>query len=195
MLKDPGQTTDIANKKPEIANKLSQAIENWRTQVLIELPQTDTRPFTIGAPGFSFSQIPARDGIATGNIKRSANSPNCTFFTNWTNINDSIYWPVEVLTSGDYQVQLYYTCPAADVGSTIKLSFGNNHLVSEIKEAHNPQLKGMENDRILRTQSYVKDFKKINMGTITLEKGKGILALKALKIPETQVMDFRLLMF
>ncbi|MDX1285576.1 MAG: sulfatase-like hydrolase/transferase, partial [Draconibacterium sp.] len=195
MTNDPGQTTDIADKKPEDAKQLSHALETWKNDVLSELPETDERPFTIGASGFSFSQIPARDGTATGEIERSDNSPNCTFFTNWININDSIYWPVEVLQSGNYEVELYYTCPAEDVGSTIQLSIGKSKITTQITEAHNPPLKGMENDRILRTQSYVKDFKKINIGQIQLEKGKGILCLKALGIPGTQVMDFRLLMF
>lgn len=53
----------------------------------------------------------------------------------------------------------------------------------------------MENDRIVRTQSYVKDWKKISFGEIQLEKGKGKLTLKALEMPGSQVMDFRLLMF
>jgi hypothetical protein len=33
------------------------------------------------------------------------------------------------------------------------------------------------------------------MGTIQLEKGKGTLSLKAIDIPGSQAMDFRLLMF
>jgi len=164
-------------------------------EVLTELPENDNRPFTIGAPGFSFSQIPARDGIATGNIERSDNSPNCTFFTNWKSMEDSIYWPVEVLESGNYEVELYYTCTKENIGSTLQLGFNKSKLQFKISEAHNPPLKGMENDRVLRTQSYVKDFKKIKIGQMQLEKGQGTLSLKALDIPGKQAIDFRLLMF
>jgi hypothetical protein len=163
--------------------------------VLTELPETDNRPFTIGDPDFDFSQIPARDGIASGEIERSDNSPNCTYFTNWVNPTDSIYWPSEVLENGTYTVDLYYTCPPEDVGSTVQISFGKNVLSGKITEAHNPPEKGMENDRILRTQSYVKDWKKVSFGEIQLEKGKGNLTLKALEMRGSQVMDFRLLMF
>jgi len=35
----------------------------------------------------------------------------------------------------------------------------------------------------------------LNIGTIHLDKGKGELSLKALDIPGSQVMDFRLMMF
>jgi hypothetical protein len=43
-------------------------------------------------------------------------------------------------------------------------------------------------------EGYVKDFKKLNIGTINLKKGKGLLTLKATEIPGSQVMDFRLLL-
>jgi arylsulfatase A-like enzyme len=195
MKNDPGQTKNIASENPDIAKRLSIALQKWKKDVLTELPDKDERAFTLGHPDHSFSQIPARDGTASGEIKRSDNSPNCTFFTNWINENDSIFWPVEVLTNGKYEVELYYTCPAEDVGSTIQLSFGKSKITTEILEAHDPPLKGMENDRVLRTQSYVKDFKRVLMGNIQLEKGKGTLSLKAIDIPGSQAMDFRLLMF
>jgi hypothetical protein len=53
----------------------------------------------------------------------------------------------------------------------------------------------MENDRDQRGESYVKDFIPLEMGTIYLQRGKGELTLKALDIPGSQVMDFRLMMF
>jgi hypothetical protein len=186
---------DIAAEKPEVIKELTMALEKWKNDVLSELPESENRPFTIGDPNFTFSQIPARDGTATGDIERSDNSPNCTFFTNWINKNDSIYWPVEVLEGGTFEVEIYYTCTPEDLGSTFQLCFGEHQLTGKITEAHDPPLKGMENDRTLRTQSYVKDFRKVSIGTIQLEKGKGNLTLKALEIPGSQVMDFRLLMF
>jgi arylsulfatase A-like enzyme len=195
MINDPGQREDVSNKFPEMFDQLNEALNAWKNNVLTELPEKDNRPFTIGDTDFDFSQIPARDGIASGEIKRSDTSPNCTYFTNWVNPTDSIYWPAEVLESGTYTVDLYYTCPPEDLGATVQISFGKNVLTGEITEAHDPPEKGMENDRILRTQSYVKEWKKISFGKIQLEKGKGNLTLKALDMPGSQVMDFRLLMF
>ena len=195
MENDPGQNIDIASENPEIVEQLSKVKEKWQNEVLTELPETDNRAFPIGHPDYNFSQIPARDGIESGEIQRSDNSPNCTYFTNWINEIDSISWPVEVIKGGTFEVELFYTCPPKDVGSTIQLSFGKNKLIGKIIEAHDPPQKGMENDRVLRTQSYVKDFKRISFGTIQLDEGKGILTLKALEIPGSQAMDFRLLMF
>jgi hypothetical protein len=53
----------------------------------------------------------------------------------------------------------------------------------------------MENDRHLRQESYVKDFRPLALGKMHLEKGVGKLVIKATDIPGSQVMDLRLLMF
>ena len=194
MINDPGQHNDVSEKHPEITKQLSEAKEKWKNEILSELPETDTRTFTIAHPDFTWTQIPARDGKAHGNIQRSNRYPNCSFFTNWTNVNDSITWEVEAMADGDFEATIYYTCPTEDVGARFELRFGKENLISTIAEAHNPPLTGMENDRDPRIESYVKDFKPLRMGTIHLNKGMGILTLKAVEIPGKQVMDFRLLM-
>ena len=81
------------------------------------LKKADDRPFTVGYREFPITTLPARDGVPHGGVKRSASAPNCSFFTNWTNTRRPITWDVEVATPGRYEVVLYYTCPAADVGA------------------------------------------------------------------------------
>ena len=192
---DPGQYSDVADQFPDVLASLQATRSKWEAEVLPELPAEDSRTFPLGHPDFQSTQIPARDGKAHGNIKRSNRWPNCSFFTNWTAREDKITWEVEVVEAGDFDVELFYTCPAGDVGSEIVLSCGGASLTSVIGEAHDPPLLGMENDRYERVESYVKDFKAMKMGKIRLEKGKAELALQAKKIPGDQVMDFRLLMF
>ncbi len=194
MQNDPRQATDISARMPAIARQLIQAKETWKRQVLSELPERDLRPFPVGHPDYGLTQLPARDGIGHGNITRSNRFPNCSFFTNWISLEDSITWDIEVLADGDYQVELYYTCPAEDVGSTLELSFGQAKLTGAILESHDPPLQGMENDRVLRGESYVKDFRPFTLGTIHLTKSTGVLTLRAPRMPGSQVMDFRLMM-
>jgi hypothetical protein len=194
MQNDPGQTLDISAEKPEIKRQLTQAKEKWEKEVYSELQKKDNRTFPIGHADYKFTQIPARDGVPHGNILRSNRHPNCTFFYNWTSTSDSITWEAEVLADGDFEVEIFYTCPAKDVGSTFELNCGNEKVVSKITEAHDTPLTGMENDRDPRIESYVKDFKPLTIGTIHLTKGKSILTLKATDIPGSQVMDFRLMM-
>jgi arylsulfatase A-like enzyme len=193
MENDPGQLKDVSEKFPEISKQLVQAKSDWEAEVLSELPETDDRPFTIGHPDYPITLIPARDGIGHGNIRRSNRFPNDSYFTRWTSTSDSITWKVEVLADGDFEVEIYYTCPPEDAGSVIELSIAGENLTGIVSVAHDPPLQGTEHDRVERMESYVKDFKPMNLGTIHLKKCRNFLTLKALEIPNSQVMDLRLL--
>src|SRR5690606_11540218 len=108
MEKDRGQHIDISATLPEVADKPMLEKEIWEETVLSEIPDDDHRAFPVGHPDFIFTQLPARDGIAHGGIQRSRRYPNCSYFTHWTTVNDSITWPVDVLESGIFEVQVYY---------------------------------------------------------------------------------------
>ncbi|PHN04191.1 arylsulfatase [Flavilitoribacter nigricans] len=194
MISDPGQTTDIGDKVPAVKAVLKKKKDIWREEVWSELPEEDLRSFTIGHPDAVYDQLPARDGIAHGNIERSNRWPNCSFYTNWTSPEDSISWEVEVLADGEFEATLYYTCREGDTGAVIALQTGMEVATVKIDEAYDPPLRGIEHDRYIRGESYVKDFKPIALGTISLQKGKQTLSLKALEIPGEMAVDFRLLL-
>jgi hypothetical protein len=138
------------------------------------------------------TNLPARDGVPHGNVRRSATAPNCSFFQNWTSTQDRITWDVEVATAGKYEVEVLYTCPPANVGSVVEISLNDARTQATIAEAHDPPLMGAEHDRVPRRgESYVKDFKTLKMGVIELKTGRGELVLRAIKVPGAGVMDVR----
>jgi hypothetical protein len=190
---DPEQRTDIAKGYPELTGHLRNLTATWKQDVL-EGYDNDTRPFLIGHSDYRYTQIPARDGKPHGGIKRSNRFPNCSYFTNWTTTDDKITWEAEVVATGDYEVELHYTCPADSTGSTVELSFGSSKVSGVIAEAYDPPVRGGENDRVTRQESYVKAFRTMSLGTIRLEKSSETLALRATQVPGAEVMDFRLLM-
>lgn len=192
---DRSQTKDIAMEKPGIRDSLIWAKKQWLDEVRPELSARQDRPFTLGHPDVEYTQLPARDGIPHGNIERSNRYPNDSFFRNWTSTKDSITWDVEVLENGLFEVQLFYTAKEENLGAIIQLGFKDNELTTKITEAHDPPLEGMENDRVPRLESYVKDFKPMDLGTMELKKGRGSLSLKALEIAGEEVMEVRLLIF
>jgi hypothetical protein len=171
-----------------------QLKENWIYEVKIIQSQEKGRPFTIGHHSMSNFQLPARDANFTGGIKRSNRWPNCSFLTNWTSEDDQIYWDVEVMQEGVFEVEMYYACSKTNLGSTINLTFEQNSTSAKITVANDPLLEGDKNDRFPRMESYVKDFKPAYLGQIKLKKGKGRLYLKSSDIAGDQVADFRLLM-
>lgn len=207
MVADPGQRKNTAPENPEIATKLSRAVTAWRKDVLSgatgessnstngkknNKTTSDDRPYPIGYAAFPHAPLPARDGIAHGTIERSANAPNCSYFVNWKSLDDSITWDVAAATSGNYAVEILYTCPEADAGSEIELSFNNSKLRGKVSLGFDSPLYTNQ-DTIPRPsgESQMKEFRSLNLGVMHLEKGRGLLTLRALKIPHESVMDVR----
>ena len=189
MEADPMQDRNIAAEKPEIAARLKKAVEEWGKEVLPNVGEDD-RPFAVGYA--KTTMLPARDGVGEGGVERSNRAPNCSYFTHWTAKDDRITWDVEVGKAGNYEAVIYYTCPAADVGSTVEMSFLDSRVEGKVSEANDPPLIGKAFDRADRgSESFVKDFKPLRLGVIALKKGRGKLTLRALAIPGKQVADVR----
>ena len=188
---DPGQRRDVAARRPKLAAKLTAAVTKWKAEMLPQIAK-DERPFPVGYAEFPTTVLPARDGVASGKIRRSARAPNCSFFTHWTSAEDHIAWDVKVATRGDYEAVVYYTCAKADVGSTIELSLGDAKVHTVVDKPNDPPLVGAEADRAPRGgESYVKDFRPLRLGVLTLNKGRGELNLHATKKSGQQVIDVR----
>ena len=193
MIHDPNQYTDISRDDRNTRLALYTAKLDWEREVLTELNQNSNRPFPVGHPGFLYTQLPARDAIFEGNIERSNRYPNCSFLTNWTSTTDRIFYDIEVLEAGNFEVELYYTCSKQNTGSHIELRCKDSHVEATVDTPHDPPLVGMEMDRVPRIESYVKDFKPLKMGQIQLPIGRCQLTLQAMDIPGEEAMDFRLL--
>jgi hypothetical protein len=209
MVADPGQRRNIAAEKPDVATKLSEAVAAWRKDVFATgsgsgagkgkrknktsgAEGADNRPFPIGYPEFPRAPLPARDGIAHGKIQRSAGAPNCSYFVHWTSLDDSITWDVEAANTGEYAVEILYTCPEADAGSVIELSFNGSKQTGKVSPGFDSPLYTNQ-DTIPRPagESRMKEFRTLNLGAMRLEKGRGPLTLRATKIPGKTVMDVR----
>jgi arylsulfatase A-like enzyme len=192
MVNDPNQTKNVAADHPEDAKRLAAEVERWKRDVLGELPKGEGRPFPVGHAEFPRSVLPARDGVPHGGAKRSASAPNCSFFTNWTKPEDSMTWEVEVNAAGKYEAIVHYTCRKADTGSVLELTVGTAKWVGTVAEAHDPPLRGKEQDRVSRgAESLVKDFRPLSLGVVQLPAGKGTLTLRATKVPGAQVAEVR----
>jgi arylsulfatase A-like enzyme len=194
MVVDPHQRVDVSGDHPEIAKQLREAAKEFQNNVARGYDQ-DSRPFVVGHRDSLLTQVPARDGKAKGNIRRSNRFPNCSFFTNWKSVDDQISWDVSIGKTGQYEVVLYYTCAPEDVGTVVNLSFGDKSISKKISTAYHPPELGAADDRVKRMESYVKNFKPISMGIIDLKKGPGQLVLRASEIPGKQSIDFRMMMF
>lgn len=193
MFEDPSQKQEIMDQ-PAMKNELLELQRRFDSEIVTLTPDIDERPFTAGHPDFEWTQLPARDAIATGTIERSNRYPNDSYYRNWTSEKDSIYWDLDVMSSGDFEAILYYTCASENVGCKIALSSGPAKIDVSVDKAHDPPEIGMEQDRDVRGESYVKDFIPLSMGTISLSSGQQRMTLQASEIKGSSSIDFRLLM-
>ena len=83
---------------------------------------------------------------------------------------DSITWEAEVHKAGNFEVTVYYSCEEDAVGSVFEVSFGKAKIQGKIAEVHTTEEYGAEEDRVIRQESYVKDFKPLKIGVISLQK-------------------------
>jgi arylsulfatase A-like enzyme len=210
MVNDPGQTTPINAREPGLAAELSAAVEAWRKEMYgpdATAPSkvkgkggkakgnpnaVDPRPLPVGYREFPVTMLPARDGEPRGMVRRSSKAPNCSYFVNWTSLEDSLVWNLEVVTTGRYEVAIDYTCPLPDAGATVELRFGESRLTGKVSPGWDPPLLTNQ-DTLPRPdgESTMKDFKTLVLGEIDLTAGKGPLTLRALAIPGKSVMDLR----
>ena len=189
MIADPAQKIPVTDEFPKVTKQLSAVVKAHKDQFMANYYK-DERPFVIAHPDSPLTQLPARDALATGSIKRSNKFPNCSYFGNWTSTDDEITFIAEVANTGVYDVVLYYA--SKDAGSKYRLSFNDSHLDFVITEAHDVPEFGAEDDRHPRGESYVKRFKPISIGQIKLVKGQGTLTLNATEIPGEEAIEFRM---
>ncbi len=80
-------------------------------------------------------------------------------------------WDIDVNTTGDYDVEILYTCPLADAGSTIELTFNGAKLTGKFAPGWDPPLYTNQ-DTIPRPngESQMKEFRALNLGLMRLEK-------------------------
>ncbi len=209
MGKDPGQTKSIRKHEPEVAAKLSEAVKQWRKEMLSASKQkksdnlakaanelkpnaVDQRPIPVGYREFPITMLPARDGEPRGNVQRSSNAPNCSYFVNWTSKEDSMVWLLDVHSAGRYEVAVDYTCKIPDAGATVELSFHEARLTGKVGPGWDPPLYTNQ-DTLPRPdgESQMKEFRSLRLGEVELPAGQGAMTLRALEIPGKSVMDVR----
>jgi arylsulfatase A-like enzyme len=188
---DPAHSRDLAADLPAEAARLREAADRWRRDVLEAVPRPAEERFPVGAAGAPLTELPARDGLPHGGVARGSPAPNASFFKNWTTVEDSITWTIDVLTPGRYEATLWYTCPAADAGATVRLSCGPASTEATITPAWDPPPRKILDRVPRRAEGIDKEFRLLSLGLIDLTTGPATLELRATKIPGQSVADVR----
>jgi arylsulfatase A len=188
MPADPSQQRDAAGDHPEVVARLRAAYDRWLadvTQVPIVRP-----PIPVGYAERPSVDLPAPEAYFTGDIgwyNRYGFAHD--WLTGWTDTSDTIWWEVDVVSSGRYEVAIRYTCAADAVGTRLRIESADARVDGEIARAYDPEPR----QRPTRhpKKRFVQTFAVKRLGEIRLEKGCQRITIRALDKPSDRVCDLR----
>lgn len=175
LAQDPNQEQDIRSDNPDVAQRLAAEVERWRQATGVNQEQ-ESAPFTVGDASLATTQLPMRDAEGHGAVERSNRYPNCTYFSNWRSDHDRVVWDIEVLERGRYEAVVYAAVPEDAVGAVVVLE-SESRLERELTLATNTSPLGGEEDRVPRSEGFVREFEPFRLGVIDLRPGRQELRL------------------
>mgnify|MGYP002623991234 CR=1 FL=1 len=189
MAKDPGQQKNIAKKHPQIAKRMKSAFETWYRDAIKGFRG---RPvIQIGHEQRPSVTLPAHEAYLKGSVKYKGRMGWANdWITNWVGTDDQVWWELEVVKSGKYEIEIHYTTSKENVGSEVQVSVGTSKVKATVEKAHNPKPIPSP-DRVDRGEVYEKRWGKLYLGTVTLQKGRQKLTIQALTKAGKQVMDLK----
>jgi arylsulfatase A-like enzyme len=189
MTEDPGQTNDISRYRRDVVLQLAEAYTAWYASSL-----RDYRPATgirLGFPDQEMASLPAHEASFTGGIRfMEGHGWAHDWLIDWKNIQDSIFWELTVVEETEYRIELLYSCAAGDQGSAIVATYGDESTVAVIGEAFDAPMTDSP-DRVPRIEVYEKPWGRLELGTLHLPAGKGVLSLRARQIAGKSVAEVK----
>jgi len=190
MQKDPSQKNDIAASNPDLVRELSAKYEAWiddifrdgLTRFPIPVGYAEHNPVELHAPQAYFDkpiEFAAGPGFAHD------------WLTNWTDASSKLWFDVDIVRSGDYVLDIAMTCDAANAGSMVRLTLGDQSIDFRIPTAAPIEKKLPHRDEEGHAKYREREWTNLSVGSLKLPAGKSRLQLQPLSKSASQIMDFK----
>jgi arylsulfatase A-like enzyme len=187
---DPGEQVDIAPLKPVLFAQLKARYETWYGEVTDGV-SLEAPPIPIGYTERPQVELLAPEGKSVGNVAYDVRAGWANdWFTHWTDTDAHVYWDLNNVRAGDYEVTLNYICAAADVGAEFAVDVAGTQIRGKIVEGHDPAPVPSP-DREPRIEVYEKVWKPLAVGTLRIPEGETRLTVRALTKPGETVMNLK----
>ncbi len=187
---DPAERTDVAPEHPELSTSLAGAYEAWFADVTGS--GLEQIPVPLGHAESPRIVLPGHEALLHGEGIRYVD-PNGwanDWVTGWTNVEAFPAWPVEVVRAGRYEISLDYAVAPEDAGSRIRVEVGGQALEAMVEPAHVPRTV-FSPDLVLRGEVYEREWGRLPVGTVRLETGRTLFAVKAISKRNSQIMELK----
>lgn len=190
MEADPAETNNLALEQPDRVASLAKLYDGWFADIShdglqrfpLPIGHTEHNPVELHAPQAIFDK-PVAFACGPG----FAND----WLTHWTDAKAKVWFEIEVTTAGIYEVELALNCPAADAGSRVRISIGDQSLEAIVPAAPGREIPLPHRDEDGKTKYRNREWTTLKLGTLNLPKGPAKLTLEPLTMPGTQVMDLK----
>jgi arylsulfatase A-like enzyme len=188
METDPGQEKDIAGEHTDLVQKLAAQYDTWFTDISSSVLQrfplpvgyAEHNPVELHAPQSYFDK-PLHFASGPG----FAND----WLTGWTDPESKVWFEIDVVTEGDYEIELAYAIDAPD--SVLHLSISGQSLEVPIPAASAPEIPLPHRDAEGKTRYRDRSWQTLKAGTLKLPKGPARLTMKPLRLSGAQGLDFK----
>lgn len=186
LKNDPDQTENLALQSPGIAEKLSEEYQAWWQKVAPQNLEDRPIPVSKQSPEIFLAAYEAR---FNGEIRFfEGHGWAQDWLTNWKNDSDSIYWKLNVLDSGEFEVWVEYAANEYQIGAKFRLANGSNLLSWTLSEPFISKTIP-SSDRVQRKEAPEQTWKLMPLGNITLNAGPQTLRITAQDIPKAGLGD------
>jgi arylsulfatase A len=186
MEGDPGQQNDIAGAHPEITARLAAEYDAWFRDVT---RAGFTRfPIPVGFPEENPVSLPATQAWFEGGpaFEQGQGWAN-DWLTSWTDTDARLWWELDVVEAGTYDVSLEYLCPEDEAGARVRVSAGESEAAATVTATAIHQVPSP--DRVPRKEVYEMEWERLPLGPLELPRGRVRLTLEAIENGRGRVLD------
>ena len=190
MQADPGEKRDLAKQRPGVIAKLSEQYERWIDDTSraglrrfpIPVGYVEESPVTLNAPQAYFDRS-----------LRFYRGPGFAhdWLTGWTDSKSKVWFDIDVVRAGTYELELRYACPKADAGSKIRISVGQSALCATVPPAEAPFARLPHRDERGRSRYVNRKWGTLEIGKVMLQEGRQRLTIEAVSLAGKQVMELK----
>jgi arylsulfatase A len=188
MAADPGEQNDIAQERPDVTKKLKAAYDEWLEDVTRR--GSERPPIPVGYAQMKRVEMTVPEATWHGGLKFGGRHANNNWVTNWVSTDAHLYWDIDVVHAGPYEMTLMYICPEEDVGARVCVEVDGERVEGVIEKAHDLDPVPSP-DRVPRSEVYERIWAPLTLGRLTLREGRTRLYVKALTKPGKAVMDLK----
>jgi arylsulfatase A-like enzyme len=174
VVKDLGESRNLAGDRPADVARLAQQLADWRQSVNAQMmsPNPQYLPHPPVADGSI--TLPARGARVTGTQLRYEPLAHKQTLGYWTQKTDSASWELTPTQAGTYSVEVLQGCGKGSGGAEVEIAVGTAKLTFVVEDTG-----GFQN------------FVARQVGMLTLAAGRQTLTVRALSKPGVAVMDLR----